>query len=202
MVALRRIQGSHDRWLLPSRRGLDGRSACASPKPAPSSPYGAPDRGPPVADYLPANAETRCESLTMNTHTVRLHRVLRASPERALSRFLDPAALCKWMPPDRLHRNHRSHRCQGGGQLPDGLHQLYDGNDRCAWAERYYSSLIPNEKLVYTDKVDDPNLPGVITVSDPARRGLLRQRSRTLARKAVPGVIRRRSLLYGLARIP
>ena len=94
----------------------------------------------------------------MPTGTVRLHRVLRASPERVYRAFLDADAMAKWLPPcgftGRVH--HLDARV--GGTFKMSFTNFTTGNGHSFGGK--YLELVPNEKLRYTDRFDDPNLPG------------------------------------------
>jgi uncharacterized protein YndB with AHSA1/START domain len=91
-------------------------------------------------------------------NTVRLHRVLRSKPERVFRAFLDPDAMAKWLPPHgftgRVH--HMDARVGGTYKMSftnfsTGQTHSFGGN---------FLELVPNERVVYTDKFDDPSLPG------------------------------------------
>lgn len=99
----------------------------------------------------------------MAGNTIRLHRVLRAPPERVYRAFLDPDAKAKWLPPDgftgKVH--HIDARVGGGYKMSftnftTGQSHHFGGT---------YLELTPNERLRYTDKFDDPNLPGEMQVT-------------------------------------
>jgi uncharacterized protein YndB with AHSA1/START domain len=122
----------------------------------------------------------------MTTHTIRLHRVVRADPERVYRAFLDPAALCKWMPPNGFTGTIEHIDAKVGGTFKMSFTNFTTGTTSSFGGE--YLKLIPNEKLVYTDKFDDPNLPGVITVTvllKPVFCGT----ELTITQEGVPGVI-------------
>jgi uncharacterized protein YndB with AHSA1/START domain len=99
----------------------------------------------------------------MSTNTIRLHRVLRAPPERVYRAFLDPDAMVKWLPPNgytgKVHhmdaRVGGSHRMSFTG-FSTGQSHSFGGT---------YLELVPAERIRYTDKFDDPNLPGEMQVS-------------------------------------
>jgi uncharacterized protein YndB with AHSA1/START domain len=100
---------------------------------------------------------------SMTTGTVRLHRVLRAPPERVYRAFLDAEALAKWLPPYgftcKVH--HMDARVGGGFKM--SFSNFTSGNGHAFGGE--YLELVPHEKIRYTDKFDDPNLPGVMQVT-------------------------------------
>jgi uncharacterized protein YndB with AHSA1/START domain len=99
----------------------------------------------------------------MNTHNIRLHRVLRANPERVYRAFLDPAALCKWMPPNGFTATIHHLDAKVGGSFKMSFTNFTTQKTMSFGGE--YLELIPNELLRYTDQFDDPNLPSIITVT-------------------------------------
>lgn len=94
----------------------------------------------------------------MPTGTVRLHRVLRSKPERVYRAFLDPAATAKWLPPYGFTCKVDHIDARIGGTYRMSFTNFSTGNSHSFGGE--YRELVPNEKLVYTDKFDDPNLQG------------------------------------------
>lgn len=95
--------------------------------------------------------------------TIRLHRVLRASPERVYRAFIDPEAQVKWAPPHgftaKMH--HMDVREQGSYTMSftnftTGTSHRFSGT---------YQELVPNERIRYTDEFDDSNLPGTMQVT-------------------------------------
>lgn len=99
------------------------------------------------------------------TGTVRLHRVLRAKPERVYRAFLDPDALAKWLPPYGFTCKVHQMDAKVGGRFRMSFTNFTTGNGHSFGGE--YLELEPFERIVYTDKFDDPNLPAemVTTVS-------------------------------------
>ena len=99
----------------------------------------------------------------MTTGTVRLHRVLRAPAERIYRAFLDPDAMAKWLPPHgftgRVH--HMDARVGGGYKM--SFTNLSNGQSHAFGGE--FVELVPNERLRYTDRFDDPSLPGQMTTT-------------------------------------
>lgn len=99
----------------------------------------------------------------MATNTVRLHRVLRAPPERIYRAFLDAEALVKWLPPNgftgRVH--HMDARVGGGYRM--SFTNLTTGGSHTFGGE--YLELVPNERIRHTDRFDDPGLPGTMEVT-------------------------------------
>jgi len=99
----------------------------------------------------------------MSTHTVRLHRVLRSSPEIVYRAFLDADALAKWIPPYGFTCKVHHVDAKVGGTFSMSFTNFGTGQSHSFGGE--YLELVPHERLRYTDKFDDPNLPGVITVT-------------------------------------
>jgi uncharacterized protein YndB with AHSA1/START domain len=99
----------------------------------------------------------------MSTNTIRLHRVLRAAPERVCRAFLDPDAMVKWLPPNGFTgKVHRMDARVGGS------HSMSFTNFTTGQSHSFggtYVEMVPNERLRYTDKFDDPNLPGEMSVT-------------------------------------
>lgn len=94
----------------------------------------------------------------MPTGTIRLHRVLRATPERVYRAFLDPEAVAKWLPPYGF--TCRVHRLEAavGGAYRMSFTNFTTGKGHSFGGE--YRELVPFERIRYTDRFDDPNLPG------------------------------------------
>ncbi|HEX6904222.1 MAG TPA: SRPBCC family protein [Thermoanaerobaculia bacterium] len=94
----------------------------------------------------------------MSTNTVRLHRVLRATPERIYRAFLDADAMAKWLPPNGFTGKVHHLDATVGGTYRMSFTNFSTGNSHSFGGE--YLELVPNERIVHTDKFDDPNLPG------------------------------------------
>jgi uncharacterized protein YndB with AHSA1/START domain len=92
------------------------------------------------------------------TGTVTLHRVLRAPAERVYRAFLDPDALCKWLPPHGFTGRVLSMDARVGGRYRMQFTNLSSGGSHAFGGE--YLELVPGERIVHTDRFDDPNLPG------------------------------------------
>ena len=101
----------------------------------------------------------------MPTSTVTLHRVVRATPERVYRAFLTPAAMAKWLPPHGFTCTVHHLDAKIGGTFKMSFTNFGTGNGHSFGGE--YKELVANERIRYTDKFDDPNLPGemVTTVS-------------------------------------
>ena len=94
----------------------------------------------------------------MSTNTVRLHRVLRAGPERVYRAFLNPAAMAKWLPPYGFTCQVHHLDARVGGTFKMSFTNFGTGNGHSFGGQ--YRVLVPNERLQYSDVFDDPNLPG------------------------------------------
>lgn len=94
----------------------------------------------------------------MATSSVRLHRVLRAPPERVYRAFLDADAMAKWLPPHGFTGKVHRMDARVGGRFQMSFTNFTTGQTHSFGGE--YLELVPNERLRYTDKFDDPNLPG------------------------------------------
>ena len=99
----------------------------------------------------------------MAENTVRLHRVLRAPAERIYRAFLHPDAMAKWLPPHGFTGKVHHIKAEVGGTYKMSFKNFTNGQSHAFGGE--YQELVPGERLRYTDKFDDPNLPGVITVT-------------------------------------
>jgi uncharacterized protein YndB with AHSA1/START domain len=94
----------------------------------------------------------------MPTSTVKLHRVLRATPERVYRAFIDPDAMTKWLPPNGFTGKVHHMDAKVGGTYRMSFTNFSTGHAHAFGGE--YLELIPNELLRYSDRFDDPNLPG------------------------------------------
>ena len=95
--------------------------------------------------------------------TIRLHRVLRATPEKIYRAFLDPAAMCKWLPPNGFTGTMHHLEPEVGGTFKMSFTNFSNRQSHSFGGE--YLELVPGELLRYTDRFDDPNLPGEIQVT-------------------------------------
>jgi len=94
----------------------------------------------------------------MPTNTVRLHRVVRATPERVYRAFLDADAMAKWLPPYGFTCKVHHLDAKVGGTFKMSFTNFSTGNGHSFGGE--YRELVPHERIRYSDKFDDPNLPG------------------------------------------
>ena len=99
----------------------------------------------------------------MPTHTIRLHRVFRAPPERVFKAFIDPDAMAKWTPPHGFTGRVHSIDARVGGSYRMSFTNLSSGATHTFGGE--YLEIRPNEFLRHTDRFDDANLPGTMEVS-------------------------------------
>lgn len=99
----------------------------------------------------------------MPTNTIRLHRVLRAPPERIYRAFLDADAMAKWLPPNGFTAKVHHMDARVGGTFRMSFTNFTTAQSHSFGGE--YVELVPNELLRYTDKFDDPGLPGVMEVT-------------------------------------
>jgi len=98
----------------------------------------------------------------MGTNTIRFHRVLRATPERVYRAFLDADAKAKWLPPNGFTGKVHHIDARVGGTYKMSFTNFTTGQTHSFGGE--YKELVPYEHICYTDKFDDPNLPGEMQV--------------------------------------
>jgi uncharacterized protein YndB with AHSA1/START domain len=111
---------------------------------------------------------TNSNNTAANTHTIRLHRVLRAAPERVYKAFIDADAMAKWLPPNGFTAKVHHLEARVGGSFKMSFTNFTTGKSHSFGGE--YLELVPGERLRYTDKFDDPNLPGMIHVTVNLRK--------------------------------
>ena len=99
--------------------------------------------------------------MSESTSTVRLHRVLRAPPERVYRAFLDPDAMVKWLPPHGFSGKVHHMDARVGGSHRMSFTNFGTGRSHSFGGT--YLELTPHERIRYTDRFDDPNLPGEMT---------------------------------------
>jgi uncharacterized protein YndB with AHSA1/START domain len=97
---------------------------------------------------------------TSNTNTIRLHRVLQAPAERVYKAFIDAGAMCKWLPPNGFTGQVHHLDAKVGGSYKMSFTNFNTGKSHSFGGE--YLELTPHERIVYSDRFDDPNLPGEI----------------------------------------
>ena len=104
----------------------------------------------------------------MPGNTVRLHRVLRAPPERVYRAFLEPDALVKWMAPNGFTAKVHQLDARAGGTFRMSFTNFSTGQSHSFGGE--YLELVANERIRHTDRFDDPGLPGVLLVTVTFKR--------------------------------
>ncbi len=90
--------------------------------------------------------------------TVKLHRVFTSKPERVYKAFIDPDAMAKWLPPNGFTGKVHSMDAKVGGSYKMSFTNFSNGQSHSFGGD--FVEMVPNERLVYTDKFDDPNMPG------------------------------------------
>ena len=133
-------------------------------------------------------------------NTVRFHRVLRATPERVYRAFLDADAMAKWLPPNGFTGRVHHLDAKVGGTFKMSFTNFSTGTSHSFGGE--YLELVPHERIRYTDRFDDPNLPGVIQVTVTLKKvscrdGTAHRPGGTAGRDSARGVLPR---LAGVAR--
>jgi uncharacterized protein YndB with AHSA1/START domain len=116
-------------------------------------------------DPGPINHSTR---ILVMPHTIRLHRVFRAPPERLYRAFLEPEAMVKWLPP-----NGSTGKVDHADKKVGGTYKMSFTNFSSGKSHSFggrYVELVPGERIRYTDAFDDPNLPGTIQVTVSLRK--------------------------------
>jgi len=96
-------------------------------------------------------------------NTVRLHRVVATKPEKVYRAFLEADALAKWLPPNGFTCTVHELDAIAGGRFKMSFRNFTTGQSQSFGGD--YLELVPYERIIYTDKFDDPNLPGEIQVT-------------------------------------
>jgi len=107
--------------------------------------------------------KTESKAAATRTNTVRLHRVLAAKPEKVYRAFLEADAMAKWLPPNGFTCKVQRMDPKVGGKFKMSFKNFTTGKDHSFGGE--YLELVPHERIRYTDRFDDPNLPGIIHVT-------------------------------------
>jgi uncharacterized protein YndB with AHSA1/START domain len=121
-----------------------------------------------------------------SSNTVRLHRVLRAPAERVYRAFLDPDAMAKWLPPHGFTGKVHQIDARVGGSYRMSFTNFSTGKSHSFGGT--YTELTPNERLRYTDRFDDPNLPGEMNVTITLRKVLCGTELQ-IVQEGIPAVI-------------
>lgn len=109
--------------------------------------------------------------MSSKTNTIRLHRVLKASPEKVYRAFLDAGAMAKWISPNGFTCTVHHLDAKVGGTYRMSFTNFTTGKSHAFGGS--YQELVPGERLRYTDKFEDPNLPGEIQVSVTLKKVLV-----------------------------
>jgi len=118
--------------------------------------------------------------------TLEFHRVLRATPERVYRAFLDPDAKVKWLPPHGFTGRVHHIEARVGGTYKMSFTNFTTGNSHSFGGQ--YLELVPNERLRWTDRFDDPNLPGEMQVTVTLKKVSVGTELRIL-QEGIPDVI-------------
>lgn len=118
--------------------------------------------------------------------TIRLHRVLRSTPDRVYRAFLDPDAMVKWLPPNGFTGKVHSLDAKVGGKYKMSFKNHTTGNSHSFGGE--YLELVPNERIKHTDVFDNPGLPGTIHVTIELKKVSVGTEV-TITQEGVPDVI-------------
>ena len=107
----------------------------------------------------------------MATNTIRLHRVLRAPPQRVYKAFLDADAMSKWLPPNGFTGKVHHIDAKLGGTYKMSFSNFATGESHSFGGK--YLELVPGQRIVHTDVFDDPNLPGEMRVAVTLKKVLV-----------------------------
>lgn len=122
----------------------------------------------------------------MNAHTIRLHRVIRTTPEKLYRAFLDAGAMAKWLPPYGFTCTVHQLDAKVGGVFRMSFTNFGTGSAHSFGGT--YLELVPNERLRYTDKFEDANLPGEM-ITTVAIRPVLTGVAVDIEQAGVPAMI-------------
>src|SRR5262249_27788245 len=122
----------------------------------------------------------------MSTSTIRLHRVLRATPERVYRAFPDPDAMAKWLPPNGFTGKVHHMDANVGGTYKMWCTNFSRGKSNSFGGP--YRELAPHERICYTDRFDDPNLPGEMVTTVTLKK-VSCGTELTVVQEGVPAVI-------------
>lgn len=119
-------------------------------------------------------------------NTVRLHRVIATRPGKVYRAFLEPDAVASWLPPFGFTCTVHALDARVGGRHRMSFRNFTTGNSHAFGGE--YLELVPGERLVYTDRFDDPNLPGEMRVTVTLREVSVGTEM-TVEQQGIPDVI-------------
>src|SRR3954463_12912214 len=122
----------------------------------------------------------------MNNNSVTLHRVVKSTPEKVFRAFTDPNAMASWLPPYGFVCIVHSMDARVGGSYKMSFTNFTTGNGHSFGGT--YQEIKPNEFLKYTDKFDDPNLPGEMTVTVSLRKTIAGTELK-ITQEGIPAVI-------------
>jgi uncharacterized protein YndB with AHSA1/START domain len=107
--------------------------------------------------------EKNIQEKTIMPGTVRLHRVLATKPEKVYRAFIEPDAMAKWLPPNGFTCTVHCFDAKVGGSFKMSFRNFTTGHSHSFGGK--YLELVPGQRLRYSDRFDDPNLPGELTVT-------------------------------------
>jgi uncharacterized protein YndB with AHSA1/START domain len=119
-------------------------------------------------------------------NTVRFHRVVRSTPEKVYKAFIDPDAMVKWLPPYGFTGKMHSMEAKVGKGYKMSFTNFGTGNSHSFGGT--YVEMAPGERLVYTDRFDDPNLPGEMRVTVTLKKVAVGTEL-NIAQEGIPDVI-------------
>jgi uncharacterized protein YndB with AHSA1/START domain len=126
--------------------------------------------------------------------TVQFHRVLRTTPERVYRAFLDADAKVKWLPPHGFTGKVHHLDARVGGSYKMSFTNFTSGHSHSFGGE--YLELVPHERLRWTDRFDDPNLPGEMTVTVTLKKVLVGTEV-TIVQEGIPDAIPAEACVLG-----
>src|SRR5919201_1402618 len=126
------------------------------------------------------------ETKSPSPNTVRLHRVLRATPEKVYRAFLDANALAKWLPPNGFTCRVDEMNPKVGGRFKMSFTNFTTGRSHSFGGT--YVDLTPPERIRYTEKFDDPNLPGEMQTTITLKK-VLSGTEVTIVQEGIPAAI-------------
>lgn len=118
--------------------------------------------------------------------TVRLHRVLATTPEKVYRAFIEPDAKAKWLPPNGFTCTVHAHDAKVGGAYKMSFRNFTTGGSQSFGGT--FTELVPNERVRYTDKFDDPNLPGEMNITVTLKKVLVGTEI-NIVQEGIPDVI-------------
>ena len=119
-------------------------------------------------------------------NTVRLHRVLATTPDKVYRAFLEADAMAKWLPPNGFASTVHEMDVRVGGAHRASFRNFTTGDSHSFGGK--YLELVPNERLRYSDKFDDPNLPGEMQTTVTLKKVLVSTEV-TIVQEGVPDII-------------